>query len=54
LWTVASAILAGWLILAAVHVRDDYRMSHVQGIWVAAAEAARGGALYPPLFDGEH
>ena len=29
-------------------------MSHVQGIWVAAAEAARGGALYPPLFDGEH
>ena len=54
LWTVASAILAGWLILAAVHLRDDYRMSHVQGIWVAAAEAARGGALYPPLFDGEH
>jgi len=54
LWTVASAILAGWLILAAVHARDDYRMSHVQGIWVAAAEAARGGALYPPLFDGEH
>ncbi len=55
LWTVGSAILAGWLLLAAVHVRDDYRLSHVQGIWVAAAaEAARGGGLYPPLFDGEH
>ena len=54
LWTVALAILAGWLILAAVHVRDDYRVSHVQGVWIAAAEAARGGGLYPPLFDGEH
>ena len=54
LWTVALAILAGWLILAAVHLRDDYRVSHVQGVWIAAAEAARGGGLYPPLFDGEH
>jgi len=54
LWTVASAIFVGWLTLAILHVRDDYRMSHVQGIWVAAAEAARGGALYPPLFDGAH
>jgi hypothetical protein len=54
LWTVASAILAGWLTLAVVHVRDDYRVSHVQGVWIATAEAARGGSLYPPLFDGEH
>jgi hypothetical protein len=51
---VAAAIFAGWLALVALHLRDDYRVSHVQGIWVAAAEAARGGALYPPLFDGEH
>jgi hypothetical protein len=54
LWTVASAIVAGWLILAALHARDEYRVSHVQGVWVATAEAARAGRLYPPLFDGEH
>jgi hypothetical protein len=54
LWIVAFGILAGWLTLAAVHVGDDYRMSHPNGTWVAAAEAARSGALYSPLFDGEH
>jgi len=54
LWIVAFGILAGWLTLAAVHVSDDYRMSHPQGTWVAAAETARSGALYSPLFDGEH
>ena len=54
LWTVASGIVAGWLLLAAVHARDEYRVSHVQGVWIATAEAARGGVLYPPLFDGEH
>ena len=54
LWTVAVAIFAGWLILAAVHFRDDYRVSHVQGVWAAAAEAVRNDGLYPPLFDGEH
>jgi hypothetical protein len=54
LWTVASAIFAGWLTLAVVHVRDDYRVSHVQGVWIATAEEARSGRLYPPLFEGEH
>ena len=54
LWTVAFAIFAGWLTLAAVHVADDYRVSHVQGVWIAAAESVRGAGLYPPLFDGEH
>jgi hypothetical protein len=54
LWTVALAIFAGWLTLAAVHVADDYRVSHVQGVWVAAAEAVRSGRLYPPLVDGEY
>jgi hypothetical protein len=54
LWTVASSIFVGWLTLAIVHVSDDYRVSHVQGVWIAAGEAARGGRLYPPLFDGEH
>jgi len=54
LWAVAIAIFAGWLTLAVVHVRDDYRVSHVQGVWIATAEEARSGRLYPPLFDGEH
>jgi hypothetical protein len=54
LWVTAGAVLAGWLALSALHLRDDYRVSHVQGVWVAAAEAARVGQLYPPLYDGEH
>jgi hypothetical protein len=54
LWMTAGAVLAGWLALAAIHVRDDYRVTHVQGVWIAAVEAARAGRLYPPLFDGEH
>ena len=47
-------MIAGWLALAAVHFSDDYRVTHVQGVWIAAAESARAGRLYPPLFDGEH
>jgi len=54
LYTVAGAAMAGWLVLAAVHVSDDYHVTHVQGVWIAAAESARAGRLYPPLFDGEH
>jgi len=50
---VASAIVAGWLGLAAFHINDDYRVTHSQGVWIAAAEGARTGELYPPLFDGE-
>jgi hypothetical protein len=53
LWAAAAAVVAGWLAIAALHLRDDYRVTHVQGVWIAAAEAARAGQLYPPLFDGE-
>jgi len=53
-WGVAAAIVAGWLVLAVGHRGDDYRVSHVQGVWIAAAEEARAGRLYPPLFDGKH
>src|SRR5262249_47451036 len=34
--------------------RDDSRVPRGRGVWIATAEAARGGGLYPPLFDGEH
>jgi hypothetical protein len=54
LWAVAGAIVAGWLGLAAFHIDDDYRVTHTQGVWIAAAERARAGELYPPLFDGQH
>jgi hypothetical protein len=54
LWAVAAAIVAGWFGLAFVHLHDDYRITHVQGVWIALAEATRAGQLYPPLFDGEH
>jgi len=54
LWLVAAAVVAGWLVLAARHVVDDYRVSHLQGVWMAAADAAAAGRLYPPIFDGEH
>jgi hypothetical protein len=54
LWGLAGAIVAGWLGLAAFHINDDYHVTHTQGVWIAAAEAARARHLYPPLFDGEH
>ena len=54
LWTVAAAVLAGWLALSALHVSDDYRVSHLQGVWLAVTDAATNGQLYPPIFDGEH
>ncbi len=54
LWLLAGAVLAGWLALVALHVDDDYRIGHNQGVWLAVADAARNGQLYPPIFDGEH
>ena len=54
LWLLAGAVLTGWLILVALHTGDDYRVGHMQGVWLAAADAAQSGLLYPPIFDGEH
>jgi hypothetical protein len=54
LWLLACAVLAGWLALVGLHVNDDYRIGHNQGVWLAVADAARNGRLYPPIFDGEH
>ena len=39
---------------SALHLSDDYRVTHNQGVWLAVADAARQGQLYPPIFDGEH
>ena len=54
LWIVAIGILSCWIALAALHVADDYRVTHLGGTWAALAESARTGRLYPPIFDGEH
>jgi hypothetical protein len=54
LWAIAAAIVAAWLALAVIHVNDEYRVTHYQGVWIAVAEEAREGRLYPPAFDGEH
>jgi predicted membrane-bound dolichyl-phosphate-mannose-protein mannosyltransferase len=54
LCTIAVAVLAGWLALSAFHLRDDYHISHLQGVWLGVVDAASHGQLYPPIFDGEH
>ena len=54
LWATATAVLGGWLLLAVIHLSDGYRTGHLQGVWIAVAEAARHGRLYPPIFDGSH
>ena len=49
---VGAAGIAGWLFLALVHIGDRYKVGHVQGIWMALAQYANEGTLYPPLSDG--
>jgi hypothetical protein len=44
--------IAGWLVLALVHLGDRYRVGHVQGHWMALSRYAGEGTLYPPLSDG--
>jgi hypothetical protein len=36
-----------------VHLGDDYRVGHLQGVWIAVTDAARHGQFYPPIFDGQ-
>lgn len=50
---VASWIFAGLAIVAAVHLDDRYRIGHASGTWMALAQRATEGTLYPPLYDGE-
>jgi hypothetical protein len=50
--TIGAAGVAGWLVLAVFHLHDRYRVGHVQGHWMALAQYANEGILYPPLADG--
>jgi hypothetical protein len=54
LWLVACGLIAGWLALLSRHLNDDYRITHNSGVWIAVADGARVGRLYPPIFDGAH
>jgi hypothetical protein len=46
------AILGAWLLLAAVHVDDRYKLDHVSGARMALAQYYNHGTLYPELYDG--
>jgi hypothetical protein len=49
---VGAAGIAGWLVLALVHLGDRFKVGHVQGHWMALAQYASEGTLYPPLSHG--
>jgi hypothetical protein len=49
---VSGLVFASWLLIAVVHVDDNYHVNHVTGTWFALARYVNEGVLYPPLFDG--
>ena len=51
---VAVAAILVWLVLALLHLGDRYKVGHVQGHWMALAQYANHGVLYPPLSDGQN
>lgn len=46
----AATVASSWVILAAVHANDRYRVDFVSGTWLALADYASRGTLYPPLY----
>jgi hypothetical protein len=46
---LAAVALAVFLLLALVHLRDNYHVDHVTGAWMGLTAYADGGVLYPPL-----
>jgi hypothetical protein len=48
-----SLALGAWATLAIVHADDRYLVNHVSGAWMALAQYANDGLLYPPLYEGE-
>jgi hypothetical protein len=51
---VGAVVLAAWLLLAAVHLDDRYRLDHVAGARIALAQYLNDGILYPSLYDGAY
>jgi hypothetical protein len=53
-WAAAAvglAAISSWALVVSVHVADGYRVDHVTGAWMALAQAADAGELYPPLHE---
>jgi hypothetical protein len=48
----SAAIICAWVLLAAVHVDDRYKLDHVSGARTALAQYFNAGILYPELYDG--
>ena len=49
---VGVVVLGAWAVLAVGHASDLFRINWVSGVWLALAQAAGDGTLYPPVFDG--
>lgn len=50
---IAGATVLAWLFLALAHLHDRYNVNAVSGTFLALAERAGDGVLYPPFFDGQ-
>lgn len=50
---LAALAVSTWLILEFGHLHDRFNVNAVSGSFLALAERAREGTLYPPLFDGQ-
>lgn len=51
---LVAIVGSSWAILAAAHVNDRYRVDFVSGTWLALADYATHGTLYPPLHADGH
>ncbi|MCC7146930.1 MAG: hypothetical protein IT443_10840 [Phycisphaeraceae bacterium] len=47
-------MVATCVLVAVAHRADLSILDHASGAWIALADWARQGTLYPPLFDGQH
>lgn len=50
---VAITVASSYVVLAAAHVDDRYRVDFVSGTWLGLADYATRGVISPPLHDGE-
>lgn len=48
----SATVIGSWLLLAASHVGDFYKVDHASRARMAFAQYAREGVLFPPVFDG--
>ena len=48
---LAAVVASSWAVLAVAHAEDRYRVDFVSGTWLALAEYATRGTLFPPAYD---